>query len=289
MGFIPFWQAKDGRIMHSLDAFPLEKHVCSMSETSLPPNVQPVAKKKSPWLFIGLGCLGLVLVAIVGTVVLVGWGANKVAQVAKDAGMNPEQFAAELIVKANPDLELVRSVPNEKTITIRQKSTGEEITLSFADIAAGKFSIKQKGKEISIDSQSQAGGGVITVTEDDKTTQITTSTAATKLPAWLPSTPSLRFAEGGYQITENGVASGLATATSSESVATLHAFYKAELEKEGFAVEENKIDVGEVEVATLQATHGNDGRNLTLTIQKSKDASEAQLSFIYKDKEAPKP
>lgn len=253
-----------------------------MSETPLPPNVQPAPKKKSPWLFIGLGCLGLVLVAIVGSVVLIGWGAKKVAQVAKDAGQNPEQFAAELVVKANPDLELVRSVPGDKTVTIRQKSTGEEITLSFADLAAGKFSVKQKGKEIAVDSQSADGNGVITVTEGDKTTQIATTTAGSRPPAWVPVSPSLKFAEGGYQVTENGVASGVASATSLESVETLRIFYKESLEKNGFAVEETKMSFGEVELATLAGKHGSDGRELTVTIQKTAEVAEAQVSFIYK-------
>lgn len=48
--------------------------------------MQPVAQKKktSPWLYVGIGCGGLVLLAIIGTVAAVMFGVSKIKEIKED-------------------------------------------------------------------------------------------------------------------------------------------------------------------------------------------------------------
>ena len=52
---------------------------------------------------------------------------------------NPEQFIAETMVKANPDLELISVDKVAQEVIIKDKKTGQSLTFSFADLKAGKF------------------------------------------------------------------------------------------------------------------------------------------------------
>jgi len=49
---------------------------------------------------------------------------------------------AELMVKANPDLDLVESDAEAGTLTIRNRRTGEEVTMSAKDIQEGRVQFK---------------------------------------------------------------------------------------------------------------------------------------------------
>ena len=94
----------------------------------LTPEVVPPKKKTSIWVWLLGGCLLLLL--LVGGACVVGgyFVAQKVKGVAGDFEDNPAKAAAELVVKLNPDLEMVESDDEDGSITVRNSSTGEEST-----------------------------------------------------------------------------------------------------------------------------------------------------------------
>ena len=59
---------------------------------------------------------------------------------------------------ANPDLEVVSSDDESGTVTIRNKKTGEEITMNAADIKNGRLRFKnEKGEEVTFEGSGEKG------------------------------------------------------------------------------------------------------------------------------------
>ena len=93
------------------------------------------------WLGIGYG--GLLIMALeLGTYVFF---------IAKNAlgefTANPRKAAVEFVFSGNPALEEVSHGDAKGTMTIRTKS-GEEMTLSYKDIAEGKITLKGKDGDV---------------------------------------------------------------------------------------------------------------------------------------------
>src|SRR6185436_16840912 len=98
----------------------------SMTVASPPPPPGAPAPKKGMgplgWIAIGCG-----VIALIGILALAagGWFVKRQVDKYKD---NPTIAAAELIVRANPDLEVVSSDPKGGTLTIKNSKTGETVT-----------------------------------------------------------------------------------------------------------------------------------------------------------------
>ncbi|MGH9381695.1 MAG: hypothetical protein ACRD2Z_13930, partial [Thermoanaerobaculia bacterium] len=171
-------------------------------EPQVPGPQQPQQKKKlGPLAWILIGCLGLVVLA--GAVMLAGgfFVAKKVKEVAKDYQENPARAAAELVVRANPDLELVEADDEAQTLTIRNKKTGEVFTADWSDIQQGKFRIESDGKEVTVDATraTRGEGGVITVTDESGDATVTIGGGDTSsVPAWFPAYPGASKAGSTY-------------------------------------------------------------------------------------------
>ena len=79
-----------------------------------------MSKKKIPWWgWLGTGCAALMFT--VGVVVVAGgfFVAGKVKDFAEEFEGDPARMAAELVVRANPELEMVDSDEDAGTMTIR--------------------------------------------------------------------------------------------------------------------------------------------------------------------------
>ncbi len=110
-----------------------------------PPTPQPAAapvtpaKKGLPALaWVGIGCGGLVVIAIIVMIIGGVWFTKKAKELGVDFQKNPERAAAELVVNLSPDLEKVSTDEEAGTMTIR-KQDGTEMTLTYQDISEGKF------------------------------------------------------------------------------------------------------------------------------------------------------
>jgi len=129
------------------------------------PNIPaPATKKTSPWLFVGLGCGGLILLILIAVAVL-GWMGKKYveenvldgksfSEFAADMEANPEFTAVETMIRLNPEIELVSSDKEAGTVTLRQKSDGTETTISVADFQEGKLTFEQDGQVTQMDASS---------------------------------------------------------------------------------------------------------------------------------------
>ena len=130
-----------------------------------PPTAAPApgARRTSPIVWVLLILLGIF---VLGGAALVGTGIF-VARKVHQAG--PSVTAGRLLAALNPDLEVIDADERSGVITVREKSTGKEITLNFDDVKRGRISVREDrhGKRASI--------------------EIGASNA--KLPSWVPGYP----------------------------------------------------------------------------------------------------
>ncbi len=206
-----------------------------------------------------IGCLGLVVIVGIAISVAVWWGARKLATAAK----NPAVFAAKMVVAANPDLEVVAEDSARQTITIRNKKTGDVITMNAADIQKGKLELQDaKGEKVTFEAGEKDKAGV-TVTSKEGTTRLGTGAAAEPLPSWVPAYPGVQAGGVMSNKTAAGV-EGMITFTTSHPSGEVLDFYEADLKGKGFKVERSEVkgDAGSTGSLTAKL---EDRRELTVT------------------------
>src|ERR1017187_6945690 len=133
-----------------------------------PPPVapMPVKGKVSPIVWIILAVVGLFVLGIIG---LVGAGLF----VAHTVVSNPGLVMAKIITAANPDAEVLDTNEGSQTMRIRDRKTGEEVTLSFDDIKKGRLRFSARGKDGEV-ANMEIGGG------------------EGKMPSWVPTYPGAK-------------------------------------------------------------------------------------------------
>lgn len=241
------------------------------------------AQKKglSPLAWIAIGCGALVLIFVVVSVALLGFGMFKAKEMVQELEANPAKATAEMMVKLNPELELVDSDDDAGTITIKNVKTGETITVDFEDVADGKISFStEEGGEVSIDA-SEGGEGGVTVTGRDG--EVRLGTSLSKVPDWVPLYPQSSQGQGTYTSeTEEGV-TGLVVATTSDDAATVLAYYEEHLADEGYEItQRSTTTAGDGTFATLQGEMADRGRTLIVSVVEQ--GGETQVNVNYTEK-----
>jgi hypothetical protein len=251
-----------------------------MSDHTPPP---PPKQGLSGGAIAGIGCGALFLLMCIGGGVLVMKGCSKVKEMAGDFKKNPAKAGATLAVKANPQLEFISTDDSKGTITFKDKSSGEVMTMSYNDMAQGKVTITDaEGKQTTIDASDGAQGRVVMKGPDGETV-IGGSGTETAPPAWVPTYPGAAAQQGGMKSEANGVVSGMSMLQSQDPVAKVKDYYEAQLKAAGFEVETNTFNLNGAESATLTATK-NDG-NTTANVMINHEGGATNIVVTY---EAPK-
>lgn len=239
----------------------------------MPPLPTPAPKKGLSGLAIaGIGCGGLTLLALLVVVLLGMKACNMAKEVVGDFKTNPEKAAAMMVLKFNPELDIVKTDDAKGEITVRNKKSGEEVTLSYKDVSEGKFSIKNaKGEVVSIDGSDAGGkGGVVMKGPEGEVVIGGTNAAAIAPPAWVPMYPHLKSQPGGMRSERNGVIAGSFAAETADTGEQVKAFYEAKLKEAGFD--------------TNVTTTGTDGGEFTI-IHGAKDDGKTQVSAVITSKD----
>lgn len=240
-----------------------------------PPPVAPeTAKKKglSPVAWVLIGCLGIM---VVGGIMVVAGGlfAVKKGKELIEQNVDLEKFqenpglaAAEMVVRLNPELELVETDEDAGTITIREKSTGKTATFDWSEIEQGRITFTdEEGKEVVVGATADGEQGGMTITTGDGESEIHIGEgSAEETPDWVPSYPGME-PEVNYQMSDNGKRSGSYTFQADETVADVTAFYADALEAAGFSVQKTTFSGPEGETSILGGT-GQDGRGASVSI-----------------------
>ena len=219
-----------------------------MNETQGAPPV-PQAKKGIPVLgWIGIGCGTILIIAIIAISLLIGWCKRTVGDLS-EFQRNPEKAAAEMMVRLSPDLEMVSQDESKGEMTVRTKD-GETITMSYKDIAEGRFRMRD------------AQGNTTEIGNAD----------LTKLPSWVPRVPEMKSATSSMQSEKDGIVSGLYSATSAQGAEQLEAHFKAEAEKSGAgSVSSSSVTLNGSESRTLSIEHEGRKLNIVITAKPGED------------------
>lgn len=176
------------------------------------------------------GCGGLVLLVLIGMAVAFLWVKQKVGNLQR----NPAVAAAELIVRANPELEVVATDYAKGTLTMRDKKTGETLTMDATKIKEGRFSFKNgKGKEIRINAL-EGGSGTVQVQGPEAQASFGAGTKD-QAPAWLPTYPGAPV-EGVASVISKSESSGTVVQRTTDSPAQVFEAFEKALKAEGFTV-----------------------------------------------------
>ncbi len=195
----------------------------------------PAPKKTSPlvWVLVGCGVIVLlvVLVLAVGGFII----GKKVKDFAKDAERNPAVAAAEMAVRFNPEIEVVDKDYDRGTITIRNKKTGEVLTMDAEDVKDGRIRFRnEKGEEVTFEGKGEGKDGQFKISTKDGEATFGTGAEAS-LPSWLAEYPGAET-QGAYSGSDAGSVAGGYTFQTADSVQEVMDFYKDRLEGEGLKV-----------------------------------------------------
>ena len=209
-------------------------------------------KKLGTLAWVAIGCGALILISFVMMMAGTWFAAKKIKEVAGDFEENPAKSAAELIVKMNPDLELVESNEADGTITVLQKSTGETASFDYSQIQEGKLGFEAGGEEFSVDVTGGDEGGVITMKTDEGEARFGAAGSAEDLPDWVPIYPDASKPEASYTSTTADAVSGIVSMATDDDVEAVLEYYRSTLQSAEY----------EVDVSTFSGADGGKAGNV---------------------------
>ncbi len=251
-----------------------------MSQPITPAPAPPPQKKTSPLVWVGIGC-GIIVVLGVIAFAIAGWFVKR--QVDKFAD-NPAIAAAELAVRANPELEVVESDAEAGTLTVRNKKTGEVVTWNAEDIESGKFSITTSEGTATFEGATAEQGGTFKVTNEkgEQATFTAGAGASKNLPAWVPVYPG-GTAEGSYDATSGGERSAAFTVKTADSIPKVLDFYESRLKTAGFTAEKSTFESnGTVATGTVTGTSADQKRTVNVMVSTADGQTSALVAFTEK-------
>lgn len=198
----------------------------------------PAAKKKglSPLAWVGIGCGVILLLGLLATALLVGWGVKKAGDVARDFEANPAMAAAKMAVQVNPEIELVEADDEAGTLTVRNKETGEVMTVGLDEIEEGRITFESDGETVSMGmEEGEDGEGAFTVRDrEGNTTFRVGSGGEENVPDWVPRYEGAE-PEGTMFHASGGEMNGGYSFETSDSVDDVLAYFREALEDAGMS------------------------------------------------------
>lgn len=242
---------------------------------------QTQAKKGLPtiaWIAIGCGAL-IVVMAVVLTVGGL-FMASKVKEVAGDFEDNPGLAAARLIVKLNPDLEEVSTDEGAGTITVRNKKSGEEVTVNFEDIEEGRLSFSSGDREVTIDTEGDGDSGSIKVSDDKGSFVLSSGDEVTEdIPSWVPVYPGSEPTSRHTMHSQDTLSGGFEIVTS-DPVSDVLEYYQSELKEQGFEISVNTFSQeGGGSGGMVNGRDESEGRNVVVILNSEAEGSKVVVSY----------
>ena len=243
-------------------------------QQSFPP---PPEKKSKALVWVLAGCGTFVLLGIIAVMALSYFVWNK----AKEIKKNPELAIAKMIVSANPDVELV-SVDEEKgTLTIKDKKTGEVVTVDVDDVENGKLTVKKDGEDVTFEAKGDESKGSLEVKSADGVARFGSGSMA-KLPDWLPAYPGVE-AEGSFEAhTKDGDTGGFHFLTK-DTPNKVIGFYQEGLERAGLTVTTNIVQQGGQSTGGMAAGEdSNKKRSAYINVVAVEEGTRVNVAFSTK-------
>lgn len=268
-----------------------------------PVNPPPPKKKMGVLGWVIIGCLGFLVVAgavFVGGAWFVG---KKVKGVVEDFEQDPVRATAELAVQMNPELELVSVDEGAKTMTIREKATGNEVTVDWSQISQGQFRFEADGEEVTIDaspteqggtlkieadgkevtidaSQIDGDGGVVTIQDGSGETQATLTAGGAPDAGldWFPRYPGASELAVNYTTRTGETRNDFFTFTTSDAVEQVLDFYDAALKKQGFETSKSTFTTDGQASGTILGWTADQQHTFTLVVGREGETTQVGVN-----------
>jgi hypothetical protein len=244
-----------------------------------PQSVPPQKKGLSVWAWVAIGCVGILVIGGVAVVGGTWWVARKAKSALAEYKDNPGMATVKMITAMNPDLELVGSDEATGKVTIKNKKTGETVTVNMADIQNGKISFDTPEGQSSM-TFDQSGGKMEVHGANGETA---TFGGAAQLPGWVPAYPGAA-PEGVYAAEDATQRGGTFGLTTGDGVSEVLSFYKAQLEGGGFKVTESKYSGPGGDGGMVVGESGDAKRTVTFTI--ATESGKTRVAGVYSEKKS---
>jgi hypothetical protein len=203
----------------------------------------PPEKKSKALMYILVGCGTFVLLAVIAVAI----GGYFVWNKAKEAGLDPELMqkhpavaTAKMLVAMNPDIELVSVDEEKELITVKDKKTGETVTVTLNEAKNGKITFKKDGEEaVTLEAKGDESQGSLELKSADGKAKFG-SGSIDKLPDWLPVYPE-SVPEGSYSTQAKEGESGGFHFTTKDAPNKVVSFYEEGLKRTGMTVNTNLL------------------------------------------------
>ena len=244
---------------------------------------QAPQKKTSPWIFVLIGCGGLIVIGGLIAIALVVFGINK----AKEAGFDPDLMRknpalamAKVVAAVNPDVEVVSVDERAGRITLREKSSGKVVTMDLEDVKQGRIVFETEEGRTTIEGAGQGQeGGSMRIESGEGSYQIG-GAADVRLPAWYPSYPGAR-PEGLMSSQTADGTTGTAKFETNDSVEQVMSFYKNGFERAGLTV--NTIQHGGAEQgAMVTGSMPDESRSAMVMIGRENNRTTVAITYVEK-------
>jgi hypothetical protein len=242
-----------------------------------PPPTGPAPKKGlSPLAWVGIGCGAIIVIGLIGAAVFAFWVGGKV----KEAADNPAMAAAKLMVAANPEIELVEADDDAGTITVRNKETGEVLTVNLEDVEEGRISFESEGETVTMGmEEGEDGEGTFTVRDSEGKASFRVGAGGEEdIPSWVPRYEDVEV-QGTYSSQANGEVNGGFSFETTDTVDEVIAYYAGALEAAGFSeTGRSTSEAGGTRYANLTAEEG--GRTVGV-MATGQDGGSVQVVVSY--------
>jgi len=187
-------------------------------------------KKTSPLVWILVGVVGFFV--LIGFAVMAGLGflAHKVQQ-------NPALAIAKLATAGNPDIQVLSTDEGANTVTLRDKRTGETMTMNFDDVKKGKIVFKSNGQQATIQAHGEGQTGTLEINSPQGNVKFGAGAAA-KTPAWVPTYPGVT-PQSTFSMQGGDSSGGSFQFKTNDSAKNVLSFYEQSLKQSGFGITAN--------------------------------------------------
>jgi len=230
----------------------------------MPPS--PAQRKTSPIVWILVVVLGLFVLAGIGVAIGSYYIVHKVRQAGFDPELmqrNPGLAVSKMIAAIAPNVEVLNTDDAAGTITVRDKSTGKVVTMSFDDAKKGKFHFEAEGP-------------------DQQKASVDIGGTDTKVPADVPVYPGAKV-EGNFSVSGNGAEGQGNAATyafsTPDAPSKVLAFYHEKLEGMGMKM---TLNTNTSDGGMLMGEDDSRGQSVAVTVGKSDEGT--KISVMMRSK-----
>lgn len=218
-----------------------------------------------PLAWVGIGCAVLVVVGAVAVFALGLFAKNKISDFADAVENNPVGTAARAYAAVHPDIEFVAADEETERITFRNKETGEELTVDYADLKEGRLVLEDgEGRQTRLEGSEGSG---VSVTTDEGTTRFGAG-GDEDIPSWVPRVDGVELSSA-YSSVTGGSAAGMIQATGIPNEQIFEG-YRERLSAEGWEIASEQSVGGVARIFEARLADGD--RQITVTWTEGNDA-----------------